>query len=323
MASNRLRASRGGELSSSGNKRLVRPLTRAILTLRFNAGFYGCLAIVALVVVLVFGSSRVVALPTAGGILLLWMLMLRWIGLGPAESQMEAATHAPEDAPFASTRKHLGWLAGASVLIALPLLAVSLGGLGWLFHRVGEHMDAGISFGWWFGGMAVGILGGAALQFFFMARWMERWESDRGVWLFTELWPLPKRSLANPQARRRSRYYTVQTGKAAPTSEGRPREELPAPLSPLGVVLGSWALGLCALGVSGIFGEGALANAFRIAAGLGFVLLGLVLLKDWQGIRTRLAPRKGPALFKVFGALSLFVGGSAIVTGIAQLIAAA
>jgi predicted membrane channel-forming protein YqfA (hemolysin III family) len=82
-------------------------------------------------------------------------------------------------------------------------------------------------------------------------------------------------------------------------------------------------LGVWALGVSGIFGESALVNAFRVVAGLGFVVLGLVLLGDWQPIRTRLAPRSGPALLKVFGALSLFVGGGAVVTGTVQLFVAA
>jgi hypothetical protein len=128
-------------------KSLVRLLTQATLTVRFNAGFYGCLAVVALAVILVFGSSPIIALPTAGAILLLWTLMLRWVGLGPAESRMEAATPAPEDAPFASTREHLGWLAGASLLVALPLLVASLGGLGWLFHRVGERMARGSALG--------------------------------------------------------------------------------------------------------------------------------------------------------------------------------
>jgi hypothetical protein len=48
------------------------------------------------------------------------------------------------------------------------------------FPSRGRAHGAGISFGWWFGGMMAGILGGFALQFFFMARWMERWERGRG-----------------------------------------------------------------------------------------------------------------------------------------------
>jgi hypothetical protein len=298
----------------------VRPLAPATLTLRLNAGFYGCLAVVALAVLLLFGSSRIIALATAGGILLLWMLTLRWMRLGPAEAQIEAATRAPENAPFASTRQHLGWLAVASFLVTVPLLAATFGGMAWLFHRVGERMEAGISFGWWFGGMVTAVLAGVALQCVFMARWMEQWERDRGVRLFTEFWPLRKRPLANPQpSKRRSRYYTIQTGKPTPALVERPRDELPDPLSPIAVLGASFALGVCALGVSGIFQESALAHAFRIVAGLGFVLLGVVVLKDWRAIRKRLAPRMGPALFKVFGAASLFVGAGAIVNGLVQL----
>lgn len=298
----------------------MRPLARATLTLRFNAGFYGCLAVVGLAVLLIFGSSLIIALPTAGGILLVYMLVLRWMGLGPAESEIQAATPAPEDAPFASTRQHLAWLAGATLLLSVPLLAACIGGMGWLFHRAGERMDARISFTWWFGGIVTAMLAGIALQSLFMAWWLEKWERDRGVRLFTEFWPLRKRPLANPQpARRRSRYYTVQTAKPAPALGERPSEDLPEPLSPVAVVLVSYAFAVCALGVSGNFGESALANAFRIVAGLGFVLLGVVLLKDWQAIRARLAPRKGPGPFKVFGGVSLFVGATAIVTGIAEL----
>lgn len=76
-------------------------------------------------------------------------------------------------------------------------------------------MEAGISFGWWFAGMMVAMLAGVALQFFFMARWIEAWERERGVRLFNELWPMPKRPLAAPLTRR-SRYYAVRTDASAP-----------------------------------------------------------------------------------------------------------
>ena len=299
----------------------MRPLARPTLNLRFNAGFYGSLAVVALAVLVAFGASLSVALPTAGAILLLWMLTVRWMRLGPAEPQMQAATPAPQDAQFLSTRQQLGWLAGVSLLVVVPLLAALLGGTGWLFHRVGERMDAEISFGWWFAGMVAAMFAGIAFQSFLMARWTEKWERERGVRLYTELWPLPKRPVAKGQtAWRRSRYYKTKTGEPTSKVMQGPAQDAPDPLSPFAIVLGSVASGVCALGVSGALGDSALANAFRVVAGLGWVLLGVALLQDWHALRTRLAPRKGPQPFKIFGGLALFVGGGAIVTGIAQLL---
>jgi hypothetical protein len=149
---------------------------------------------------------------------------------------------------------------------------------------------------------------------------MEQWERHRGVRLFTEFWPLRKRRLADPQPpKRRSRYYTIQTGKPTPAVAEGPRDELPEPLSPIAVLGASYALGACALGVSGILEESALADAFRIVAGLGFVLLGVVVLQDWRAVRRRLAPRMRPALFKVLGGASLVVGAGAVVNGLARL----
>lgn len=302
----------------------MRPLARAKVNLLFNAGFYGCLAVVALAVLLAYGSSLIVALPTAGGILVLWVLTLRWMRLGPAEPQMEAASPAPEDAPIASTKQQLAWLAGVSLVIALPFLGAILVGGGWLFQRLGERLEAEISFAWWYVGMMTAFLAGVALQSLLMARWIETWERERGVRLFTELWPLRKRPVMKEQTsrRRRSRYYKIQTGTPAAFPTDAPKEELPEPLSATAIVVASFALGACALATSGILGESTLAHVARVLAGFGFVLLGVVVLKDWHGIRGRLVPRKGPRLFNVFSGLALFVGGGAIFTGIIQLLGA-
>lgn len=75
----------------------MRPLTRATVTLRFNVGFYGCLAVVLLAVLLLFGSSRVIALSTAAGLLLVWMLILWWMRSAPPKLRSNPPLPRPRE----------------------------------------------------------------------------------------------------------------------------------------------------------------------------------------------------------------------------------
>jgi hypothetical protein len=52
------------------------------------------------------------------------------------------------------------------------------------------------------------------------------------------------------------------------------------------------------------------------------VVVGIVLVTDWHGIRRRLAARQRARPLKIVAGLALFVGGGAIVTGIARLLGA-
>ena len=170
--------------------------------------------------------------------------------------------------------------------------------------------------------MVTGFFAGLALQFWFVARWMKRWERQRGVRLFTELWPLAKRPLADGPlpSRRRSPYYRVDTGTPAAALTEPPWEDLADPPRPIAILLGLYAASACAVAASGLAGESPLANAVRVVGGVGLVLLGVVMLTDRHGLRTLLAPaRKGSGFFKVFAGALILAGVGAIVRGAVKL----